>query len=142
MYGKTIKYTDYNGEEKTKTFYFNFTRTELAKMNLYEKGGMKEVIKKMVNEDDNKKIIDLFESLVLGAYGEKGVDGESFLKSDDIRERFKCHPAYDELFIQLISGGEEAIADFINHVVPDEISENIKKVDKTEIENILNPQPN
>lgn len=142
MYAKTIKYTDYNGDEKTKTFYFNLTKTELARMNLVEKGGMKEIIRKMVNEEDNRKIIELFESIVLGSYGEKSADGESFVKNDEIREKFQCHPAYDELFIQLISGGETAIADFINKVVPADVAKNITEADRAEIQELISPQPN
>lgn len=133
MYVKAIKYVDYNGDTKTKNFYFNLTKTELAKMNLSAEGGMKEVIKKMINEDDNKKIVELFEQIVLGAYGEKSADGESFLKSDEIRQRFQCHPAYDALFMELLEGGEKSIAEFINAVVPTDISSKITDADRQEI---------
>lgn len=133
MYVKAIKYVDYNGDTKTKNFYFNLTKTELAKMNLSAEGGMKEVIKKMINEDDNKKIVELFEQIVLGAYGEKSADGESFLKSEEIRQRFQCHPAYDALFMELLEGGEKSIAEFINAVVPTDISSKITDADRQEI---------
>lgn len=133
MYVKAIKYTDYNGEEKVKNFYFNLTKTEITKMNLSADGGMKEFIRKMVNESDNKKIFDLFEQIVLMAYGEKSPDGEEFLKSDSIRERFQCHPAYDVLLMQLLEGGEKSIGDFINAVVPNDISSKITDKDREEI---------
>ena len=133
MLVKAIKYTDYNGDEKVKNFYFNLTKTELAKMNLTAEGGMKETIKAMINESDNKKIVDLFEQIVLGAYGEKSPDGESFLKSDEIRNRFQCHPAYDALFMELLEGGEKSIGDFINAVVPNDISSKITAEDREQI---------
>lgn len=133
MYVKAIKYVDYNGDTKTKNFYFNLTKSELAKMNLTAEGGMKEVIKKMINEDDNEKIVKLFEQIVLGAYGEKSPDGEAFLKNDEIRERFQCHPAYDVLFMELLEGGEKSIAEFINAVVPNDISSKITDADRQEI---------
>lgn len=133
MLVKAIKYTDYNGDEKVKNFYFNLTKTELAKMNLTAEGGMKETIKAMINESDNKKIVDLFEQIVLGAYGEKSPDGESFLKSDEIRARFQCHPAYDALFMELLEGGEKSIGDFINAVVPQDISSKITAEDREQI---------
>ena len=139
MYVKAIKYVDYNGDTKTKNFYFNLTKTELAKMNLSAEGGMKEVIKKMINEDDNKKIVELFEQIVLGAYGEKSADGESFLKSDEIRQRFQCHPAYDALFMELLEGGEKSIAEFINAVVPTDISSKVTDADRQEIMKELVP---
>lgn len=130
MLTKAIKYVDYNGETKTKNFYFNLSETELTKMNLTAKGGMKEVIKEMINSDDNKRIVELFEEIVLGAYGEKSADGEAFMKSDAIREKFKCHPAYDVLFIQLLEGGEKTMGEFINAVIPQRIAEGVKDVDR------------
>ena len=125
MLTKTISYTDYNGNKKTKNFYFNLTRTELAKMELTSKSGMEATIKQMVNEDDREKIIELFEKIVLGSYGEKSADGEEFLKSPEIVAKFTAHPAYDVLFMELISS-EKAMADFINAVVPQDIAEATK----------------
>lgn len=126
MLTKAITYTDYNGNKKTKNFYFNLTKTELAKMELTNKAGMLETIKAMINEDDRQKIIDLFESLVIGAIGEKSADGEYFIKNEQIVENFKNHPAYDVLFMELISS-EKAMADFINAIVPTDVADGVKK---------------
>ena len=125
MLTKAITYVDYNGNKKTKNFYFNLTRTELAKMELTNKAGMLETIKQMVNEDDREKIINLFETIVLGAYGEKSADGEEFLKSPEIVAKFTAHPAYDVLFMELISS-DKSMSDFINAVVPADIAESAK----------------
>lgn len=125
MLTKAITYVDYNGNKKTKNFYFNLTRTELAKMELTNKAGMLETIKQMVNEDDREKIINLFETIVLGAYGEKSADGEEFFKSPEIVAKFTAHPAYDVLFMELISS-DKSMSDFINAVVPGDIAESAK----------------
>ena len=82
---------------------------------------------------------DLFEDFVLGAYGEKSADGESFVKSDEIREKFKNHPAYDALFMELIAGGDKAMADFFNAVIPNDISSKITEADKEEAKKELFP---
>lgn len=139
MFIKPIKYVDFNGTEKTKNFYFNYSVSELTKMNLLADGGMKEWIKKMINEDDNRKIVNFFEDFVLGAYGEKSADGESFIKNDDIREKFKNHPAYDALFMELIAGGDKAMADFFNAVIPNDIASKITEADKEEAKKELFP---
>ena len=139
MYIKAIKFTDYNGEEKVKNFYFNLTKTEIARMQLGSNGDLKEVMKKMINESDNKKILQFFESIVLGAYGEKSADGETFLKSEEIRNKFQCHPAYDALFMELIEGGETAMADFIKAIIPSEFSAEIDKQDKDALKKELIP---
>ena len=130
MLTKAITYTDYNGNKKTKNFYFNLTRTELAKMELTNKAGMEETIKQMINEDDREKIINLFETLVLGSVGEKSADGERFEKSDKIRQDFVNHPAYDILFMELISDSK-SMSDFINAILPSDLAEATKSNTKT-----------
>lgn len=126
MLTKTIKYKDWNGVEKVKNFYFNLSKSELAEMDLVEKAGIEQTIKKMINEDDRENIVKLFKGLVLKAYGVKSADGERFEKSDEIRAAFEQHPAYDILFMELISS-EKSMADFINAVVPADVSEAASK---------------
>ena len=126
MLTKAITYVDYNGNKKTKNFYFNLTKTELAKMELTNRAGMLETIKAMINSDDREEIIKLFEKIVVGSVGEKSADGEHFVKNDQIRQDFMNHPAYDVLFMELISN-ESTMAGFINAVVPNEIADGAQK---------------
>lgn len=129
MLTKAITYTDYNGNKKTKNFYFNLTKTDLAKMELTNNAGMLETIKQMINENDRKKIVELFDKIVLMSVGEKSADGELFIKNDKIREDFVNHPAYDTLFMELISS-DKTMSDFINAILPSDIAEAAKKNDK------------
>lgn len=137
MYVKAITYTDYNGEKKTKNFYFNLTRSEIARMHLYEDGGLENKVKKMVESGSNKEIFKYFEEFVLSCYGEKSADGEEFMKSDAIREKFKNHPAYDELFMEFIRGGDKAMSDFINGVIPRDVAESITKADPNTLNKLV-----
>lgn len=129
MLTKTITYENYNGEKKTKNFYFHFSNMELGRMEVEYEGGIRGHIKKIIETNDNKEIFKIFEEIVLSAYGERSADGEEFLKSPEIKNRFKCHPAYDVLMLEIINGGEKAMADFINAVVPKEISKQFVNVD-------------
>lgn len=129
MLTKTITYENYNGEKKTKNFYFHFSNMELGRMEVEYEGGIRGHIKKIIETNDNKEIFKIFEEIVLSAYGERSADGEEFLKSPEIKNSFKCHPAYDVLMLEIINGGEKAMADFINAVVPKEISKQFANVD-------------
>lgn len=135
MLTKAITYTNYNGEKRTKNFYFNLTRTELAKMEICEKAGLEETIKEMINTDDRKRIIELFDAIVLGSVGEKSADGETFIKNDEIRESFKNHPAYDELFMSLLN--TDAMADFISKIIPQDLAEEVKKNPNKNINDLM-----
>lgn len=137
MLTKAITYEDYNGNKKTKNFYFNLTRSEIAKMHLYEDGGLEAKIKKMVESGNNKEIFYYFEDFVLSCYGEKSADGEEFVKNDEIREKFKNHPAYDVLFMEFIEGGDKAMSDFINGVIPPSMADAVKNADPNSINKLV-----
>lgn len=137
MLTKTITYEDYNGNKKTKNFYFHLTKTELAKMQLMENGGLQAKIKHMIESEDNREIYNYFEDFVLSCYGEKSADGEEFLKTPEIRQRFQCHPAYDKLMMEFIEGGDKAMASFINSVVPPELAESMAKADPNELNKLV-----
>ena len=81
MFGKTIKYTDFNDVEREETFYFNFTKAELTEMELGVEGGLTEQIDKIIKAKNQPEIIKLFKKLVLDAYGEKSPDGRRFIKN-------------------------------------------------------------
>ena len=117
MLKKTIKYTDYNGEQREEDFYFNLNKAELTEMELSHDGGLTTQIEKIVKEKDGKEIIKLFKDLVLKAYGVKSDDGKRFIKNDEVRDSFAQTEAYSEFFMELATDAGAATA-FINGIVP------------------------
>ena len=45
MLKKAISYTDYDGNERTETFYFNLSKAEIIEMEMGTTGGMKNMLK-------------------------------------------------------------------------------------------------
>lgn len=123
MLKKTITYTDYDGNQRTEDFYFNLSKAELMEMELGTTGGLTTLIKRITDEQDNARIMKMFKEILLKSYGIKSLDGKRFEKSEEISKEFEQTEAYSELLIELISGGEEAVSDFINKVIPADISE-------------------
>ena len=131
MLQKTIKYKDYNGNERSKTFYFNLNKAELAEMQLTTKGGLDEMIQRIINTQDVPKLIETFKDIILKSYGEKSADGEMFIKKDEnghkLADRFAQTEAYSELFMELSTDSTEAAA-FINGIIPDDIPVNTEQL--------------
>lgn len=134
MLKRSIKYTDFNGVEQTDECYFNLSKTELAQLETAERGGFENYIAKIISEKDNKKIYELFKEIILMSYGEKSADGRSFIKKKMIdgqmvrlRDEFEQTAAFDTLMIELISGGEQAVAEFINKLIPKELQDEMNK---------------
>lgn len=110
MIKKIIKYKDYNGNECEETHYFNLSKMELTKIEVGYKNGMEEYIKEAIKTDDRAGIIELFDRLILDAYGIKSEDGKRFIKSPELREAFKQSAAYSELFMELVTDPKAAEA--------------------------------
>ena len=117
MIKKTITYVDFDGNQRTEDFYFNLTKTELTKMQNSELGGLSKLLEKIVQEDNNVKIVEFFDKFVELAYGEKSLDGKRFVKNKDVWENFFYSAAYD-VFFQEIFADEKAAAIFIKAVLP------------------------
>jgi hypothetical protein len=117
MYKKVIEYTDYDGNQRKETFYFNFSKAELSEMEMSAVGGFANQIQKIVDEHDNKRIIELFKDIILKSYGEKSADGKHFVKSPELSTAFSQTEAYSELFMELSSNTDSANA-FINGIIP------------------------
>ena len=125
MIKKTITYTDYDGNNRTEDFYFNLSKPELMEMDFSATGGMEKMIKRIVDAQDTKRIIEVFKDIILKSYGEKSADGKRFIKSKELSEGFSQTEAYSELFMELATN-DKAAADFINGVIPKSLAAEIE----------------
>ena len=123
MLKKTIKYTDYDGNEREEDFYFNLSKAEVTEMELSKEGGMSEYIKKISAAQNAPELIKLFKEIITKSYGEKSLDGKRFIKNKELTEAFIQTEAYSELFVELASNADEAVK-FINGIMPKNMTTN------------------
>ena len=126
MIKKTIKYEDYNGNEREEEFYFNLSNAELTKMELGVEGGLSERLKKVLATKDTPQILKVFEEIINKAYGVKSDDGKRFIKSKELVEEFTQTEAYSQLFVELATN-ENAAQEFILGILPKKLSDEVKK---------------
>lgn len=134
MLTKTIKYTDYNGEEREEKFLFNLSKAELMEMELGTTGGMVETLKKIIEVKDTPSLVKIFKDLILKSYGEKSADGKRFIKIDNegnsLSIGFSQTEAYSNLFMELATNSASAI-EFVKGIIPNDIEiseEEMKKL--------------
>ena len=123
MLKKTIKYTDYDGNEREEDFYFNLSKAEVTEMELSKEGGMSEYIKKISATQNGPELIKLFKDIIIKSYGEKSLDGKRFIKNKELTEAFTQTEAYSELFVELASNADEAVK-FVNGIMPKNMKTN------------------
>ena len=116
MLKKTIKYTDFDGNERTEDFYFNITKAEALEIEMSTNGGLVKQLSTIVLEKDASKVLEIFKTIILKAYGEKSPDGKKFIKNQELREQFAATEAYSELFMELMD--HEKATEFINGIIP------------------------
>lgn len=117
MIKKTVTYEDFDGNKRTEDFYFNLTKAELTEMEMSLNGGLSQLLEKIVQENDQKLIIEYFKKIVLDSYGIKSLDGRQFQKSDEIRAAFASTAAYSDIFMELATDSDAASA-FVNGIIP------------------------
>lgn len=129
MYAKKIKFTDFNGNEREQTFYFNLTKAELTEMQLSKDGGLKEYVERIVEAQKTTEIADIFKKLILKSYGEKSDDGMRFIKRDSrgqLADMFEQTEAYSELFMELATD-EKAAIEFMKRILPADMQAEAEK---------------
>lgn len=125
MLKKTIKFIDYFGDEREEDFYFNLSKAELMKLQLGTVGGLTERIKTIMSTKNVPAMMDLFEDIILKSYGEKSEDGRRFIKNDELAKAFSETPAYEELFMEILTE-EGAAANFIKGIIPAELAKELE----------------
>lgn len=117
MVKKTIKYLDYNGQEREEDFYFNLSKVELLEMEMSTEGGLENKIKKIVESNNKPEIVKYFKDIIKQSYGKKSEDGKRFIKDPKDFEEFAQTEAYVNLFMELATNSDAA-ANFVNGIIP------------------------
>lgn len=120
MLKKAITYVDYNGVERTESFYFNLSKAELIEMEYGTVGTFTSMVQNIIDAQDEPELIKLFKSLILKSYGKKSADGRRFEKSEEISKDFSETEAYVILFMEL-ARDSKAASEFVNGLIPADI---------------------
>lgn len=128
MLKKEITFEDFEtGEQRTETWYFNLSKRELIALEVTNDGGYEAAMQRIIEAKDGRAIMDEFERFILDSVGEKTEAG-GFRKSEEIKRRFRESPAFDELFMELVTNAE-AGANFLKAIVPQSLGNRLSEVE-------------
>lgn len=125
MWKFTAEYENWDGEPRKKELFFNLTISELTRLQNTVKGGIDNYYQAILDARDNVELYRRFEELVKLAYGEKSLDGERFVKNEEVFTAFKESMAYD-VFMQYLMTTEDGAAKFINGIMPAKLKAQLK----------------
>lgn len=130
MITKIVPYTDFNGNPRKETLYFNLTQFEATEIAMDMPDGIVEELNDgdrkatalhLVEKLGGKGVIEFIKKIVLKSYGIKSQDGRRIIKSDEISKEFSETPMFSQLMMELMTN-EQAASDFINAVIPPELA--------------------
>lgn len=124
MFKITKTYIDFNENERKEDFYFHLTEAEVMKMQLGTTGGLAETIQRLIALQDGPAILEVFEDLVMKAYGVKSADGREFIKNQKLRDSFAQTQAYSDIYVELATDADKA-AKFINGILPANLAKKV-----------------
>ena len=132
MYKITETYTDYDDNQRTEDFYFNYSEAELADLQFSVSGGLAGMINKIIKTNDMPKLVELFRELIQKAYGEKSNDGRRFIKSPELTKEFTETVAYSQIYMRLATDSKAA-QEFINKVVPKSMKDKMQQANQQNV---------
>lgn len=109
MIKQHIKFYDVIEEKEVeKDFYFHLNKAEIIRI-LSRAGEVdwETYVRNILDSNDPDKILNLFESIIHDAVGQRTPEG-LFVKTKDFRDAFIASEAYGELFIKFLSEQEFA----------------------------------
>lgn len=121
MIKKQITYTDYDGNERTESFWFALNQAELLEMNLEKNGGLSNMITRITETNDYAELSRIIKDLIRRSYGVKSDDGKRFVKSPAMTEEFMQTEAYSEMFTELVTDAG-ATSEFIQGIIPQKLA--------------------
>ena len=114
MIKKTIKYCDFEGNEREDDFYFSLNQVQLARINRLFPNGLESYLNQVIKNQDAGELFRIIDILVSEAYGER--QGSNFVKvapnGQKLAEFFTNTDAYDKLLNDLMDG-EQKLIDFL-----------------------------
>lgn len=126
MLKKTITFNDLDGNKLTEDFYFHLSKAKIMEMELSTTGGLEASMKKLIQKRDGATIMSVFKDLILKSYGERSLDGKTFIQNKELSEAFEQTDAYSELFVELVTN-DVAAAEFFNGILPEDVREKVEE---------------
>lgn len=138
MLKKSITYENpFTGTKTTEEFWFHISKAALVRMEVEEHQevytakdgqeltGMQAKMQRIVEAEDGKALMPLFEDIIRRSYGRR--DGDRFIQSEEIWADFKGSGAFDELLFELCTNAEASAA-FVNGAMPGNLETLAKEI--------------
>lgn len=123
MLKQDIKFTDYNGNERTITEYFHLNEAEIVELQAKSVNGIQAEMQDAILSNDAGRVLDFIKMLVHKSYGKKTADGLNFEKTDEILQKFITSAYYSDFLLGLIENNGLKGQEFVQGIMPAKLVE-------------------
>jgi hypothetical protein len=117
MLKKTITFESFDGDTVAEDHYFNLSAVEVVEMSQLRGGDYADYLTRTVRSKNGAAIMEVFRDLIQRSYGRRTEDGKRFVKDPEYFQEFTESPAFEELFVTLVTDAAQA-SEFFNGVMP------------------------
>jgi hypothetical protein len=119
MLKKDITYVDLDENTVTKVFWFNLRADELFELEMsFGRQGLSDALQALVDAEDTDTMMKELKRIILMTYGVR--EGDEFVKTEEVRQRFINTGAYGALLMELLTN-QEALTQFVEGIMPKKI---------------------
>ena len=119
MFQTTVKYTDFDGHERSETLYFNITEQQMRDLYQDDPDFSEKALTSIVEGSDTAEMLRIMKKLILASYGEKSADGKVHKKNKEIRENFECSAVFEQLMDDIMyKADEKYLMSFFTQIFP------------------------
>lgn len=106
MYKEKLTFTNFNDEEVTETLRFNLSEIELMDLVKDDPTFSQSYFKTLIDNGDAYEMFRFIRKILALSYGELSNDGNTFMKSPEIMDRFLHSAAYDALINRISNSSD------------------------------------
>ena len=123
MLKQTIKFKDYNDQDREITEYFHLNEAEIVDMQAKSTNGIQADMQDAILSNDAGRVLDFIKNLVHLSYGKKSTDGVHFDKSPELLHRFVTSAYYSDFLLGLIQDNGAKGQEFVKGIMPAKLVE-------------------
>lgn len=127
MLERKFTYEGFDGKTYTDTWGFYLSKADLLEIQLGSFVGLDVLIKRLIDAQNGKEIMAIIKEIILKSVGKPSADGRRFIRNEETREEFYQTDAYSQLFEELVTDSDKAMA-FVTAIVPRELGEKMREI--------------
>jgi hypothetical protein len=123
MLKETLKFKDYNDNDREVTVYFHLTETEIVELQLRSPEGIEKELQDAIKSNDPQNVWWFLKDLVDRSYGIKSLDGIHFTKNPQILAEFQSTAYYSDFLLGLVQNDGAKGMEFVKGIFPKNLVE-------------------